>query len=95
MKKVVLAYEPIWAIGTGNTATAEDVKEMQIFIVSVLTRIYDRPTAKSVRLLYGGSVTPQNATELHKEGDMNGFLVGGSSLKAEDFSDIVKAVVQS
>lgn len=92
IKKVVIAYEPIWAIGTGNTATKDDVKEMQLFIESVLTKIYDRPTARAVRLLYGGSVKPKNAVELHSEGDMNGFLVGGASLKAEDFLAIIKAV---
>jgi len=92
MKKVILAYEPIWAIGTGNTATKDDVKEMQLFIESVLTKIYDRKIAKSIRLLYGGSVKPHNAKELHAEGGMNGFLVGGASLKAEDFTEIIKAV---
>jgi triosephosphate isomerase len=92
IKKVVIAYEPIWAIGTGKTATAIDVKEMQLFIESILTKIYDRPTARKVRLLYGGSVKPANAEELHAEGGMNGFLVGGASLKAEDFTDIIKAV---
>lgn len=92
IKKVVIAYEPIWAIGTGNTATAADVKEMQLFIESVLTKIYNRPTAKATRLIYGGSVKPQNALELHTEGGMNGFLVGGASLKAEDFVAIIKAV---
>lgn len=92
MKKVVLAYEPIWAIGTGATATPEDVKEMQLFIESVLTKLYDRPTARAVRLLYGGSVKPQNAAQLQAEGGMNGFLVGGASLKADDFGAIIKAV---
>lgn len=92
IKKVVIAYEPIWAIGTGNTATAVDVKEMQLFIESVLTKIYNRPTAKATRLIYGGSVKPENALELHTEGGMNGFLVGGASLKAEDFVAIIKAV---
>ena len=92
IKKIVIAYEPIWAIGTGITATAEDVKEMQLFIETVLTKIYDRPTARAVRLLYGGSVKPQNAAEIHKEGDMNGFLVGGASLNADDFGAIIKAV---
>ena len=58
IKKVIIAYEPIWAIGTGATATAEDVKETQILIESVLTKLYDRKTAKAVRLLYGGSVKP-------------------------------------
>lgn len=92
MKKVIIAYEPIWAIGTGKTATVEDVKEMQLFIVSILTKLYDRPTASKVRLLYGGSVKPHNASKLHSEGDMNGFLVGGASLKADDFMAIIKAV---
>lgn len=92
IKKVIIAYEPIWAIGTGLTASAENVKEMQLFIETVLTKIYDRPTARAVRLLYGGSVKPQNAAELHSQGGMNGFLVGGASLNAEDFVAIIKAV---
>lgn len=91
VKKMILAYEPIWAIGTGKTATADDVREMQLFIVSVLTKLYDRKTANAVRLLYGGSVKPHNAEELQKEGGMNGFLVGGASLKAKDFLAIIKA----
>jgi len=89
IKKVVIAYEPIWAIGTGKTATVEDVKEMQIFIESVLAKLYDRKTAKDVRLLYGGSVKPRNAAQLQAGGGMNGFLVGGASLKAEDFADLI------
>ena len=91
IKKIVLAYEPIWAIGTGKTATAADVKEMQLFLFTALTKIYDKATAQKVTLLYGGSVKPDNAKELHKEGGMNGFLVGGASLKADDFLAIIKA----
>jgi triosephosphate isomerase len=92
IKKIVIAYEPIWAIGTGNTATEGDVKEMQLFIESVLTKIYDRLTAKNIRIIYGGSVKPDNAEILHKEGGMSGFLVGGASLKSDDFVSIIKAV---
>lgn len=91
LKKIVIAYEPIWAIGTGKTATAADVREMQLFIKSVIAKIFDRKVADSVRLLYGGSVKPNNATELQQEGGMNGFLVGGASLKAKDFLAIIKA----
>lgn len=93
LKKVIIAYEPIWAIGTGETATAEDVKEMQLFIEKILTKLHDRKTAQAVRLLYGGSVKPHNAAELHKVGGMGGFLVGGASLKAADFIAISKAVI--
>jgi triosephosphate isomerase len=93
LKKVVIAYEPIWAIGTGETATADDVKEMQLFIQSILTKVHDRKIAQAIRLLYGGSVKPHNAAELHAVGDMNGFLVGGASLKAEDFIAITNAVI--
>jgi triosephosphate isomerase len=90
MKKIIVAYEPIWAIGTGKTATSDDVKEMQLFIESVLTKLYDRGVARAVRLLYGGSVKPSNAAELYREGGMQGFLVGGASLKSDAFMDIIK-----
>tara|TARA_B100000508_G_scaffold123897_1_gene106878 strand:- start:10230 stop:10991 length:762 start_codon:yes stop_codon:yes gene_type:complete len=93
IKKVVIAYEPIWAIGTGDTATSEDVKEMQLFIETVLTKVYDRTTARKVQLIYGGSVKPGNVKELHEEGGMSGFLVGGASLKAADFTEIIKAAL--
>lgn len=93
IKKVVFAYEPIWAIGTGKTATAADVKEMQLFLFTVLTKLFDKPTAQKVMLLYGGSVKPDNARELNTEGGMNGFLVGGASLKADDFLSIIKATL--
>jgi len=92
MAQVVIAYEPIWAIGTGKTATPDDVKEMQLFITTVLTKLYDRPTGKRVRIIYGGSVKPDNAAALHSGGGMNGFLVGGASLVADDFIKIISSV---
>jgi triosephosphate isomerase (TIM) len=90
--QVVIAYEPIWAIGTGKNATSGDIHEMKLFIEKILSDIYDRNAAQKVRIIYGGSVSDQNASELHSEGMMDGFLVGGASLRADEFSAIVKAV---
>ena len=92
LTRCVRAYEPVWAIGTGETATPADVKEMQLFVESFFTKQFDRRTARALRLLYGGSVKPHNAAALYAEGGMQGFLVGGASLHAEDFITIVKAV---
>ncbi len=88
--RLVIAYEPIWAIGTGATPTVEDVKEMQLFIMSILTKLYDRKTAAKVKLLYGGSVKSSNAHELSFGGGMNGFLVGGASLDAAEFTKLIE-----
>lgn len=87
---VVIAYEPIWAIGTGKTATPEDAQEMNAFIRNRLADKYGRDKASEVRVLYGGSVKPDNATELMAMPDIDGALVGGASLKAADFASIAR-----
>jgi triosephosphate isomerase len=87
--KVVIAYEPIWAIGTGRTATAEQAEEACAALRSVLAEIYDSPTADKIRIQYGGSVTPGNAAELFARPNIDGALVGGASLSL-DFEKIVK-----
>lgn len=89
---VVIAYEPVWAIGTGNTATSHDVHEMKLFIEKTLADLYGRAYAHKVRILYGGSVNAKNAEELMRDGTVSGFLVGGSSLDAKEFTGIVNAV---
>lgn len=88
---IVVAYEPIWAIGTGKTATAEDVEEMRIYIHKVLAEIFGRNAAIKVRIIYGGSVKPDNARKLYIEGGVNGFLVGGASLKTDSFTSIINS----
>lgn len=91
LKDVIIAYEPIWAIGTGATATVADVEEMQMFIKKVLTKQFDRTIARNVRIVYGGSVNAENAHELFSGSGVDGFLVGGASLKPADFGKIVSA----
>lgn len=92
VKDVVLAYEPVWAIGTGKTATVEEVQEMQLFITKILTKLVGRAAAVKVRILYGGSVKPENAHALYHETGMSGFLVGGASLDSKAFASIITAV---
>ena len=92
LEQIVIAYEPIWAIGTGNTATVSDVHEIKLFIEKVLSDIYGRNSAQKVRIIYGGSVNAKNAEELYTDGTVDGFLVGGASLRAEEFAQIVISV---
>ncbi|NOR50332.1 MAG: triose-phosphate isomerase [Desulfuromonadales bacterium] len=89
MVDVVVAYEPIWAIGTGKTATNEQAQEAHTFIRALLAELYSKQTAKGTRILYGGSVKPGNIDSLMGQPDVDGALVGGASLKAEDFARIV------
>lgn len=90
---MVIAYEPVWAIGTGHTATASDVYEMRLFIEKTLSDLYGRNYAQKVRILYGGSVNDKNARELMRDGMIDGFLVGGASLNAKEFSKLIQEVV--
>ena len=87
---LVIAYEPVWAIGTGVNASSDDAQEMIGFIRSYLAKIYDRELANSVRILYGGSVNEVNIAEFMGEVDVDGALVGGASLQANSFAGIVR-----
>jgi triosephosphate isomerase len=91
MKRVIIAYEPIWAIGTGVTASPGQAQEMHAFIRGLLINRYNDQTAQKTRILYGGSVKPDNAATLFGQIDVDGGLVGGASLKAEDFLAIIEA----
>ena len=88
---ITLAYEPVWAIGTGETASPAQAQEMHAHIRAVLAAKYDNALAQSISVLYGGSVKPANAKEIFAQTDVDGGLIGGASLKAEDFAAIVNA----
>ena len=90
-KKVVIAYEPVWAIGTGKTATPEIAEETHKAIREELARMFGEEVANEITIQYGGSMKPENAQELLAQADIDGGLIGGASLKAQDFSKIVKA----
>ena len=91
MACIVIAYEPIWAIGTGETATAEQAQEIHAFIRKILAEKYGEQCAQNTTILYGGSCKPSNAKELFAKPDIDGGLIGGASLKANDFMGIVTA----
>lgn len=88
---VIIAYEPVWAIGTGKVATTAQAQEVHAFIRDLLTKLYGAPLAQKVRILYGGSMKPSNAAELLAEKDIDGGLIGGASLEAKSFVELVKA----
>ncbi|MGC4074233.1 MAG: triose-phosphate isomerase [Nibricoccus sp.] len=90
---VVIAYEPVWAIGTGKVATTEQAQEVHAFIRTLLTKLFGEQIAQKVRILYGGSMKPANAPELLAQKDIDGGLIGGASLETRSFVDLVKAAV--
>ncbi|RJO64053.1 MAG: triose-phosphate isomerase [Candidatus Omnitrophota bacterium] len=89
-QKIIIAYEPVWAIGTGKTATPAQAQEAQKFIRELLKKLYNTSVAENIRIQYGGSVKPENAAELMAQPDIDGALVGGASLKSDTFSAIIK-----
>jgi triosephosphate isomerase len=91
-EKIVLAYEPVWAIGTGETASPEQAQEMHEFIRETVRKAFGSDIAEDVSILYGGSVKPDNAKEIFSKPDVDGGLIGGAALKAEDFLAIVTAI---
>ena len=90
MEETIIAYEPVWAIGTGKTASSAQAQEVHALIRSLLVSMFDENTARRVRIQYGGSVKPQNARELMQQPDIDGALVGGAALDIRSFTDIIK-----
>lgn len=91
LEKIVIAYEPVWAIGTGKTATPQQAQEVHSFLRKKISELYDSEVAMKVRILYGGSVKPENARDLFKQPDIDGGLIGGACLKADSFYQIILA----
>jgi len=89
---VTVAYEPVWAIGTGKTATPQQAQEVHVMIRQLLAKMYDESIAQQIRIQYGGSANPANTAELMANADVDGLLVGGASLKAGDFAAMIKTV---
>lgn len=94
IERIVIAYEPVWAIGTGNACGVNDAMQATILIRKILARLYNRPLSKRMKVLYGGSVTSKNAADYVKKVGMDGLLVGGASLDAGEFIKIVKTLVE-
>ncbi len=92
MRNVVVAYEPVWAIGTGMNATAQQAQEMHAFIRKTLAEKYDADTASQISILYGGSCNAKNAKEIFSQPDVDGVLIGGASLNADEFIQIIKSI---
>ncbi len=92
LTNIVLAYEPVWAIGTGETATPEQAQEMHAFVRALFAKAYGKEIAEDISILYGGSVKPTNAKEIFSKPDVDGGLIGGAALKAEDFVAIIKSI---
>ena len=92
-KNVVIAYEPVWAIGTGKTATPAMAQEVHAQIRKILSELFGADTAGNMQILYGGSMKPENADELLKEKDIDGGLIGGAALKAESFVSLIKSAI--
>jgi triosephosphate isomerase len=90
---ITIAYEPVWAIGTGRTATPQQAQETHGFIRELIAKMYDEQLAEEIRILYGGSVKPDSAESLMRQNDVDGLLVGGASLKADDFLVIIQAAM--
>lgn len=95
LSRIALAYEPVWAIGTGKTATSDQADEAHAHIRRKLAALYDEEAAQAMRILYGGSVKPDNAKELLSRENVDGALVGGASLKARDFTAIISAGIEA
>lgn len=94
LSKISIAYEPVWAIGTGNPATPDDVFSVKLFVRKILSELYDRKIADSVRVLYGGSTDKKNAASFIKDGRADGLLVGGASLDVEEFTEMITNILR-
>ena len=93
MKKIVVAYEPVWAIGTGKNATPEQAQEMHNYIRSVISGKFGKEVSQNISILYGGSCNPQNARSIFSQPDVDGGLIGGASLNERDFMDVIRAIL--